>query len=136
MLDYLDIVFVGIIVTLMISSVSLAIQVYILLKNRKKQKEQLVDAKYVQKYFYAVGSCLDKYKSPENAPSYKAIAADIYRHIPSKHWMLLEKIDQAIANEKNSTAWESLKLLSQFLAVDGIEPIHPDISDEYTKKEE
>ena len=106
-----------------------------LLKSRRKQKKELFDAEYVQEFFHAVGRYLDGFENvaKPSASTYKSMAADIYRHIPSKHWMLIEKIDQAIAIDDTKAAWESLKLLSQSLAENGIEPIRPDISAENRK---
>ncbi len=116
--------------TMMVSSVSLLIQVIALFKRREKQRKELFDADYVQRFFHAVGTYLDgRADSPYgDVSSYRAMAADIYRHIPSKHWMLVEKIDQAIAKNDTRAAWESLKLLSQSLAENGIEPIRSSVS--------
>lgn len=112
------------------SFTSLWIQLFWLIKTRKKGEEKaekiLFDAKYVQKFIQAVGSYLGE-TSNFNYSHYKAMSADIYRHIPSKHWMLAEKIDQAISAEDTKAAWDALKLFSQSLAEGGIEAIELDV---------
>ncbi len=92
--------------TLIVSLASLLIQVISLFKRREKQKKELLDTKYVQEFFHAVGAYLDGYDhiSPAEISSYRTMASDIYRHIPSKHWMLIEKIDQAIIKDDTQAA--------------------------------
>lgn len=108
--------------SLMISIASLALQVITTFKSKGKKKKERFDAEYVQHFFQSVGAYLDGYDNMR-ASSYKAMAADIYRHIPSKHWNLVDKIDQAILDGDHKEAWKNLKLFSQSLAGDGIEPI-------------
>lgn len=108
--------------SLMISIASLALQVITTFKSKGEKKKERFDAEYVQHFFQSVGAYLDGHDNMR-ASSYKAMAADIYRHIPSKHWNLVDKIDQAILDGDHKEAWKNLKLFSQSLAGDGIEPI-------------
>lgn len=70
--------------SLMISIASLALQVITTFKSKGEKKKERFDAEYVQHFFQSVGAYLDGHDNMR-ASSYKAMAADIYRHIPSKH---------------------------------------------------
>ena len=117
-----SIVLMLMVMSLMISIASFALQAITTSKNKEKEKKELFDAEYVQKFFQAVGAYLDGHDNMSGS-GYKAMAADVYRHIPSKHWNLVDKIDQAILDGDHREAWKNLKLFSQSLAGDGIEPI-------------
>ena len=92
------------------------------IKKRRKSKEEQINSDYVQRFFRSVGNYLGE-PCDDNFREYRGFAADIYRHIPSKHWQFAEKIDEAISAKNYSLAWDSLKKFSQSLALDGIQPI-------------
>lgn len=91
-------------------------------KHRQSKKVQ-ENSNYVQQFFWSVGNYLGE-PSSDNLERYRRFAADIYRHIPSKHWEVAEKIDAAISIDNYSLAWDCLKKFSQSLALDDIRPIN------------
>lgn len=115
------------------SSFFLLLQIFTPIKNRGTRKKELFDASYVQRYFQVVGQYLDGLRNQDNPElSYKAIASDIYRHIPSIYWLEIEEIDKSIAEKDTNKAWDSLKKLSQSLAKNGMDPISSGTSSKNT----
>ena len=92
------------------------------LKKSRKSKKEKINGDYIQGFFRSVGNYLGE-PSDYNFEKYREYAADIYRHIPSKHWQFAEKIDDAISAGNYSLAWDFLKKFSQSLALDDIQPI-------------
>ncbi len=103
------------------------------IKKRRQLKKVREDSDYVQRFFESVGNFLGE-PSSNNFKRYREFAADIYRHIPSKHWEFAEKIDAAISADNYSLAWDYLKKFSQSLALDDIQPITQQFKDNYSVK--
>lgn len=103
------------------------------IKKRHQLKKVQENSDYVQRFFGSVGNYLGE-PSPDNFMRYREFAADIYRHIPSKHWKFAEKIDEAISADNYSLAWDYLKKFSQSLALDDIRPITQQLKDSNSEK--
>ncbi len=92
------------------------------IKKRRQLKKVQENNDYIQQFFGSVANLLGD-PSSDIFTRYREFAADIYRHIPSKHWEFAEEIDAAISADNYRLAWISLKNFSQSLALDDIRPV-------------
>lgn len=99
---------------LIISCISLSIQLCMLWKTKRRKNKYSFDEEYVQEYIRAVGTYLGA-DAEEKLSLYRSVSANIYTHIPEKYWTLIDRIDAQVSINNKEAAWDELKFFARFL---------------------